>query len=54
MTAQGATAWRHGYEVSVLSYNAADGKDVTPVMTDPPIDLDTLTAIATSEAWYAG
>jgi hypothetical protein len=53
VTAQGVSVWRHGYIVSVLSYNAADGKDVAPLMADPPISLETLTDIAMSDAWYS-
>ncbi|GAA5141362.1 hypothetical protein GCM10023340_02970 [Nocardioides marinquilinus] len=53
VTAQGILAWRHGYIVSVLSYNAADGKDVPPVTDVPPISPEQLTALATSDAWFA-
>jgi hypothetical protein len=53
VTAQGVSVWRHGYIVSVLSYNAADGKDVAPLMADPAISLETLTDIAMSDAWYS-
>lgn len=53
VTAQGVSVWRHGYVVSVLSYNAADGKDVAPLTPEPPISLGTLTDIAMSDAWYS-
>jgi hypothetical protein len=53
VTAQGVSVWRHGYIISVLSYNAADGKDVPPLMAAPPISIETLTAIAMSDAWYS-
>ena len=36
-----------------LSYNAADGKDVAPLMDAPPISLEQLTEIASSEAWFS-
>jgi hypothetical protein len=53
VTAQGVSVWRHGYVVSVLSYNAAEGKDVAPLTAEPPIGLATLTDIALSDAWYS-
>ena len=31
VTAQGVSAWVHGYVVTAISYNAAEGKDVAPV-----------------------
>jgi hypothetical protein len=49
----GPTTADHGYIVSVLSYNAADGKDVAPLVAEPPISIDTLTAIAMSDAWFS-
>jgi hypothetical protein len=52
VTAQGASVWRHGFEVSVVSYNASDGKDVTPLMAAPPLSLDDLALVAGSEAWF--
>ncbi len=51
---QGVMAWLHGYVVSALSYNAADGKDVAPVTADPPISMDDLAGIVTSEVWFGG
>jgi hypothetical protein len=52
VTAQGVQVWQHGYAVSALSYNAPDGKDVPPVLAAPPISLEQLTQLATSEAWF--
>ena len=31
VTAQGVSAWVHGYIVTAISYNASEGKDVAPV-----------------------
>ncbi len=55
-------AWSHGYQISVASTNMAPiGPDFYPaengklrdVVTDqPPIDLATLTEIATSDVWF--
>ncbi len=53
VTAQGVTVWRHGFAVSVLSYNAAEGKDVAPLMAAPPLSLDDLVLVADSDAWFA-
>ncbi|GAW52023.1 MULTISPECIES: hypothetical protein [unclassified Nocardioides] len=53
VTAQGVAVWRHGYIVSVLSYNAAEGKDVAPLTAEPPLSLAMLTDIAMSDAWYS-
>ncbi len=56
--AQGATAWNHGYAVSVTSYNVPDGKnpdgseDVTPLMDHPAVSMDALIDLATSEIWF--
>lgn len=53
--------WHHGYEISVLSYNAGptdkanpamDGKKMAVVSAKPPLSLDTLTQVATSDAWF--
>lgn len=52
VTGQGVMAWQHGWVVSALSYNAADGKDV-PVVTDvPPISPDDLLALTTADFWF--
>ncbi|MEO5664327.1 MAG: hypothetical protein ABIR39_13680 [Nocardioides sp.] len=52
VTAQGVTVWRHGFAVSVLSYNAAEGKDLAPLQPEPALSLAELTAIATSDVWF--
>lgn len=52
VTAQGVSAFVHGYVVSALSYNAAEGKDVAPLRTDPPLSMEELTTIVTSERWF--
>lgn len=44
--------WRHGFAVSVLAYNAAEGKDVAPLQPDPALSLHELAAIATSDVWF--
>lgn len=53
VTAQGVSAWTRGYVVSALSYNAADGKDVPPVTDVPPISIDELVGLTTSDVWFA-
>jgi hypothetical protein len=53
VTAQSVSVWKHGYIVTDLSYNAAEGKDVAPVMDQPAIGLDKLTEIASSDAWFS-
>ena len=53
VTAQGVWVWRHGYVVDAISYNAAEGKDVAPLMDAPPISLDQLTEIARSDVWFS-
>lgn len=52
VTGQGVTVWRRGFEVSVLSYNAADGKDVAPLMSAPPLSIQDLTRLAEDDAWF--
>lgn len=52
VTAQGVTVWNHGYQVSLLSYNAPDGKGVAPVTDQPPISIATMTEIASSDEWF--
>ncbi len=52
VTAQGAMVWQHGYIANAISYNAPDGKDVAPVVDAPPIGLEKLTEIASSEVWF--
>lgn len=52
VAAQGATVWRDGFEVSVLSYNAADGKDSPPLFAEPPLTMDDLELLASSDKWF--
>ncbi|WP_148612211.1 hypothetical protein [Nocardioides rubriscoriae] len=54
VTAQGVSAWRHGYVVSAVSYDAADGKDVAPVTDAPPISMAELEELVTSDVWFTG
>jgi hypothetical protein len=55
VTARSASYWPgNGYVVSVLSYNAVDGKDVAPIMAEPPLSMDQLIAVATSNTWFVG
>jgi hypothetical protein len=53
VTAREASYWPgNGYVVSVLSYNAVEGKDVAPIMAEPPLSMDQLIAVATSDTWF--
>ena len=55
VTARSASYWPgNGYVVSVLSYNAVDGKGVAPIMAKPPLSMDQLIAVATSDGWFRG
>ncbi len=53
VAAQGATVWRDGFEVSVLSYNAAEGKGSPTLFAEPPLTLDDLTLLAASDRWFS-
>jgi hypothetical protein len=53
VTSQSVSVWAHGYIVTAMSYNAAEGKDVAPLMDAPPISLDQLTEIASNDAWFS-
>lgn len=53
VTAQGVSVWQHGYIVTALSYNAAEGKDVEPLAANPPIGIDQLVAVASSPTWFS-
>lgn len=52
VTAQGVMAFVHGYVVSATSYNATDGKGVAPILDAPPLSMDDLTTIVTSDRWF--
>ena len=52
VTAQGVSVWQQGFEVSVLSYNAPEGKNVAPTMAAPPLSLHDLARVAGSAAWF--
>lgn len=52
VTAQGVMVWQHGYAVSAISYNAPHGKDVPTIMDAPPISVEQLTEVASSEVWF--
>lgn len=52
VTAQGVSAFVHGYIVTAISYNAADGKDVETVTAQPPISMELLTMLATQDVWF--
>lgn len=54
VTSQGVEARRYGYVVSVLSYNAALGKDSPALSSEPPLSLDQLLLIAGSDVWFTG
>ena len=53
VAAQGATVWRDGFEVSLLSYNAAEGKDAPALFEQPPLTMDDLSLLASSDAWFS-
>lgn len=52
VAAQGATVWRDGFQVSVLSYNAAEGKGSPPLFAEPPLTMDDLSVLASSDRWF--
>jgi hypothetical protein len=56
-----AMVWHHGYEITVISYDnapattrnpALDGKKLKTVSDTPPLDVPTLVAVASSDAWF--
>ena len=53
VTAQSISVWQHGYIVTALSYNAAEGKDVAPLTDAPPISLEQLGEVAMSDVWFS-
>lgn len=52
VTAQGVTVWQHGFAVSALSYDAADGKGVAPLLPAPPLSPEDLATVAGSDTWF--
>lgn len=52
VTCQGVSAYRYGYVVSASSCNAATSKDSPPLAPQPPLSLEQLARIATSEVWF--
>ncbi len=52
VSAQSVTAWVHGYAVTAMSYNAAEGKDAPVVTAEPPISMDSLARLVTDEVWF--
>ena len=53
VSTQGSTVWRDGFAVSVLSYNAAEGKGSPALTKYPPISMDDLSMLAASDVWFA-
>jgi hypothetical protein len=53
VTAQSVSVWVHGYIVTAMSYNAAEGKDVAPLTDAPRISLDQLASVASSDVWFS-
>jgi hypothetical protein len=56
-----AMVWHHGYEITIISYDnapaptrnpALDGKKLKTVSDAPPLDVPTLVAVASSDAWF--
>ncbi|CAM3506821.1 hypothetical protein [Nocardioides zeicaulis] len=52
VTCQGVSAYRYGFVVWANSCNAASSKDSPPLADRPPLSLQQLTAITTSEVWF--
>lgn len=53
VTCQGVSAYRHGYIVSANSCNAATSKNSPPLAPQPPLSIEQLAQIATSDVWFA-
>ena len=53
VTCQGVSAYRYGYMVSANSCNAASSKDSPPLAPQPPLSIEQLAQVATSEVWFA-
>ncbi len=52
VTSVGATVFRHGYAITVLSYNAAEDKESTQFAPAPPL-IDQLLQVAGSDVWFS-
>lgn len=52
VTAQSATVWRYGFMITVMSYNAAEGKESPTLQPDPALTHDQLATIAGSDIWF--
>jgi hypothetical protein len=52
VTMRSVIAIGEDWMVDVLSYNAAEGKDVAPVRPEPALGEQELIALATSDAWF--
>lgn len=52
VTCQGVSAYRYGYVVSANSCNAATSKDSPPLAPEPPLSIEQLAQVATSEVWF--
>ena len=54
VTSQGVTVWRSGYAITLLSYDAADGKDSPPLEQRPALSREDLANIVISQVWFGG
>lgn len=52
VTMQSTIAMRHRWMVDVMSYNAAEGKDVAPRQPEPALSEDELVTIASNDVWF--
>lgn len=52
VTMQGVIAIGDTWMVDVMSYNAAEGKEVVPVQPEPALGEEDLVALASSDAWF--
>lgn len=53
VTARSAVAWTgDGWRITVISYNAAEGKDVAPLYDEPPLSRAELEQVAASDIWF--
>lgn len=52
VTTRGVIAIGKTWMVDVMSYNAAEGKDVVPVQPEPALSEEELVTLATSSSWF--